>query len=107
MDHGAWKKAWDAAIFIGSLLPPFLLGVVFANLIRGVPIDGNKEMVGSLFDLLNGYALTGGAATVLLCILHGLVFITLRTTGELRDRARKTARDLGLPSRPSCSCSPS
>ena len=95
MDHGAWKKAWDASIFIGSLLPPFLLGVVFANLIRGVPIDSSKEMLGSLFDLLNGYALTGGAATVLLCILHGLVFITLRTAGELRDRARKTARDLG------------
>ncbi|MBN3524219.1 cytochrome d ubiquinol oxidase subunit II [Paenibacillus apiarius] len=95
MDHGAWKRTWDAAIFIGSLLPPFLFGVVFANLIRGVPIDSNKEMVGSIFDLLNGYALAGGVAVVLLCILHGLVFITLRTNGELRNRARKAARDMG------------
>ncbi|MCE5173136.1 cytochrome d ubiquinol oxidase subunit II [Paenibacillus profundus] len=95
MDHGIWKKTWDAAIFIGSLLPPFLFGVVFANLIRGVPIDSHKEMIGSVFDLLNGYALAGGVAVVLLCILHGLVFITLRTNGVLRDRARKAARDIG------------
>ncbi|MCM3340916.1 cytochrome d ubiquinol oxidase subunit II [Paenibacillus sp. MER TA 81-3] len=95
MDHGIWKKTWDAAIFIGSLLPPFLFGVVFANLIRGVPIDSHKEMIGSVFDLLNGYALAGGVAVVLLCILHGLVFITLRTNGDLRDRARKAARDIG------------
>lgn len=95
MDNGIWKKTWDAAIFIGSLLPPFLFGVVFANLIRGVPIDSHKEMIGSVFDLLNGYALAGGVAVVLLCILHGLVFITLRTNGELRDRARKAARDMG------------
>ena len=94
MDYGAWRKAWDAAIFIGSLLPPFLFGVVFANIIRGVPIDGNKEMVGSMFDLLNGYSLAGGVAVVMICILHGLVFITLRTTGNLRDRARKAARDV-------------
>ncbi|WP_054950090.1 cytochrome d ubiquinol oxidase subunit II [Numidum massiliense] len=95
VENTAWKKTWDAALFYGSLLPPFLFGVVFANFIRGVPIDGQKEIVGSLFELLSGYALLGGVAALLLCVLHGLVFITLRTTGEMRERARQAAWKVG------------
>lgn len=92
LDHGGWKKAWDWTIFFGSLLPPLLWGVAFANVIRGVPIDGQKEYTGGFFELLNPYALLGGVALVLICVVHGLLFITLRTQGELRDRARGAAR---------------
>lgn len=92
-----WKSAWDVAIFLGSLLPPFLLGVVFSGLIKGLPIDGDMEMKAGLFDMVNLYTLVGGVTVVMLCLVHGLMFTSLRTTGDLRLRARKLAHKLLVP----------
>ncbi|MBN3524162.1 cytochrome d ubiquinol oxidase subunit II [Paenibacillus apiarius] len=92
-----WKKTWDLAIFLGSLLPPFLLGVAFSGLIKGVPIDQNMEMSAGLFDMVNAYTLVGGITVTMLCLVHGLFFTTLRTTGDLQARARKLAHKLLIP----------
>ncbi|WP_368733146.1 cytochrome d ubiquinol oxidase subunit II [Streptomyces alkaliphilus] len=91
-----WQRNWEHAIFWTSLLPAFLWGVAFANIVRGVPIDADGEYVGNLFTLLNGYALLGGAVTLLLFTFHGAVFIALKTVGEVRERARALAGGLGL-----------
>ncbi|AWB46361.1 cytochrome d ubiquinol oxidase subunit II [Paenibacillus sp. CAA11] len=97
VEHGGWKKTWDICIFLGSLLPPFLLGVVFAGFMKGLPIDGQMEMKAGLFDMVNLYTLLGGITVTLVCLIHGLVFTTLRTEGELRERARKLAKTLLYP----------
>ncbi|MNK21819.1 Cytochrome bd-I ubiquinol oxidase subunit 2 [compost metagenome] len=97
VDSARWKKTWDIAIFTGSLLPPFLLGVVFSGLLKGLPIDQKMEMKAGLFDMVNLYTLVGGVVVVLLCYVHGLLFTVLRTTGELRDRARKQAKTALIP----------
>ncbi|MBB2745437.1 UNVERIFIED_ORG: cytochrome d ubiquinol oxidase subunit II [Microbispora rosea subsp. rosea] len=89
-------RGWDRAFFWGSLGPAFLWGVAFANIVRGVPLDARHEYTGGLLDLLNPYALLGGAATLALFTLHGAVFTALKTTGELRERARTAARWTGL-----------
>lgn len=86
-----WKRIWDAGIWIGSVFPPFLLGMVFAALFKGVPIDETMEMSANVSDLVNGYTILAGIMIGGLCWLHGLLFLTLRTTGSLRDRARKKA----------------
>jgi cytochrome bd quinol oxidase subunit 2 apoprotein (EC 1.10.3.-) len=90
-DSGQWRTIWDWSIFLGSLLPPFLLGVLFTGLIKGLPIDAEMTMRASFTDIVNVYTLIGGIAFVLLVYLHGLMFITLKTDGEIRERARKTA----------------
>ncbi|GAA2319295.1 cytochrome d ubiquinol oxidase subunit II [Nonomuraea roseoviolacea subsp. roseoviolacea] len=87
-------RGWDRAFFWGSLGPALLWGVAFANMVRGVPLDADHEFTGSLLTLLNPFALLGGAATVLLFTLHGAIFLTLRTTGELRRGAARIARTL-------------
>ncbi|EJW18605.1 cytochrome d ubiquinol oxidase subunit II [Paenibacillus alvei] len=92
-----WKNTWDWAIFLGSLLPPFLFGVVFAGLIQGLPIDGQMEMKAGLFDMVNVYTLLGGVTVTVLCLVHGLMFTTLRTIGSLQERARKQAKMLLVP----------
>ncbi|GIP21953.1 cytochrome d ubiquinol oxidase subunit II [Paenibacillus sp. J22TS3] len=97
VDSSGWKKTWDIAIFAGSFLPPFLLGVVFSGLIKGLPIDQQMEMKAGLFDMVNLYTLVGGLVVVLLCYVHGLLFTVLRTTGELQDRARKQAKTALIP----------
>ncbi|GAA1928822.1 cytochrome d ubiquinol oxidase subunit II [Streptomyces sodiiphilus] len=90
-----WQRNWEHAIFWTSLLPAFLWGVAFANLVRGVPIGPDKEYAGNLFDLLNPYALLGGVFTLLLFTFHGAVFAALKTVGEIRTRARVQALRLG------------
>ncbi|WCR25994.1 cytochrome d ubiquinol oxidase subunit II [Paenibacillus thiaminolyticus] len=97
VDSNRWKKTWDLAIFVGSLLPPFLFGVVFAGLIKGLPIDQQMEMNAGLFDMVNLYTLVGGITVTVLCLVHGLMFTTLRTEGDLQARARRLARKLMIP----------
>ncbi|MET8869730.1 cytochrome d ubiquinol oxidase subunit II [Nonomuraea sp. NPDC004580] len=70
------NPAWcDLAVVAGSALPAFLWGAVFAHL-----------LFGSLLA-----ALLGGAFTLAVCLLHGAVFLALKTTGQVRRRARTAA----------------
>ncbi|MEU8113793.1 cytochrome d ubiquinol oxidase subunit II [Micromonospora sp. NPDC048947] len=94
--EASWKRRWDAAIVVGSLLPAILWGVAFANILRGVPLDADHEYVGGLLDLLNPYALLGGATTLALFLTHGAVFLALKTTGDIRERAGALAVRLGV-----------
>ncbi|MEU6234566.1 cytochrome d ubiquinol oxidase subunit II [Kitasatospora sp. NPDC047058] len=91
-----WQRNWEEAIFWTSLLPAFLWGVAFANIVHGVAIDGHKNYVGTVWDLLNPYALLGGLVTLSLFTFHGAVFAALKTVGEIRVRARAAALQLGL-----------
>ena len=93
-DTVRWRRTWDTAIVVGSVVPALLWGVAFANLVRGVSLDAHHEYVGTFWDLLNPYALLGGVATLLLCAAHGAIFLTLRTRGDMRERARALARPL-------------
>ena len=91
-----WQRNWETAIFWTSLLPAFLWGVAFGNIVRGVKIDQHFEYVGSFWDLLNPYALLGGVVTLTLFTFHGAVFTTLKTVGDIRGRARQLALWAGL-----------
>ncbi len=95
-DDDRWRAAWDQAIFWGSLLPAVLWGVAFANILGGVPIDADLEYVGDLTTLLNPYALLGGLTTLLLFVTHGATFVSLKTDGPIRSRARLVAVSTGL-----------
>ena len=97
-DHPRWRAAWDAAIFLGSLLPAVLWGVAFANILRGVPINAAEHYTGNFFTLLNPYGLLGGLVTLALFVAHGARFTELKTTGELRARAARAAWPAGLTS---------
>ncbi|MFF6948351.1 cytochrome d ubiquinol oxidase subunit II [Streptomyces iakyrus] len=91
-----WQRNWETAIFWASLLPAFLWGVAFANIVRGVKIDQDFNYAGGVLDLLNPYALLGGLVTLSLFTFHGTVFVGLKTVGEIRERARKLALRVGL-----------
>lgn len=94
VDSDRWRNLWDWSLSIGSFLPPVLWGVVLANFMTGMPIDKDMEMVGSFTQFLHPFALLGGAMFLFLTITHGLQFITLRTKGELQERARDVGRKL-------------
>ncbi|MEV4533321.1 cytochrome d ubiquinol oxidase subunit II [Asanoa sp. NPDC049518] len=94
-DDTAWRARWDWAILCGSLLPALLWGLIFANIVRGVPLAADHDYAGGLVDLLNPFALLGAAAFAAVFVWHGAVFVALKTTGEVRDRANRLASRFG------------
>jgi cytochrome bd ubiquinol oxidase subunit II len=97
-DNPRWRQIWDWALFVGSLLPALLLGVAFANFVRGVPIDENMMYVGGFWNLLNPYALLGGVVSLLGLTLHGAIYLSLKVEGDLQKKAQETAWRLWIPS---------
>lgn len=93
-ENPKWRKLWDWCIFFGSAIPALLLGVAFGNLVRGVPIGADMNYAGTFFTLLNPYALLAGVTALLTFTLYGAIFLSLKTTGDLVEKARATARRL-------------
>lgn len=91
--HG-WRKLWDVCHFLGSFVPALLLGVAFANIFKGIPIDGEGTFHGNLLTLLNPYGLLGGVLFVLLFLVHGALWLTIKAEGPLEQRAAKAASTL-------------
>ncbi|MGB2688033.1 MAG: cytochrome d ubiquinol oxidase subunit II [Desulfobacterales bacterium] len=94
VDHPRWRKIWDTCIFVGSFVPALLFGVAFANIFQGIPIDHNGIYHGTLFTLLNPYGLLGGILFVLLFMIHGALWISIKSEGDLQERAASTANKL-------------
>ena len=91
-DHPTWRLTWDYAACFGSFIPALLWGVAFGNLLRGVAIDASMNYVGSFFDLLNPYSLVGGVVTLMLFLVHGALFLELKTEGDVRQRVSQFLR---------------
>lgn len=92
-----WRGLWDATAFIGSLFPPLLLGVAFANMLKGVPIDANMDYTGGFFNLFSLYALLGGLTFLGLSALLGALFLNLKTAGSVQENAEAIAARLWIP----------
>ncbi|HMK36163.1 MAG TPA: cytochrome d ubiquinol oxidase subunit II [Desulfomonilaceae bacterium] len=91
VDTEGWRKLWDACLFVGSFVPALLLGVAFANIFHGIPIDAEGEFHGNLLTLLNGYGLLGGVLFVLLFLVHGALWLAIKAQGDLEQRAGHAA----------------
>ncbi len=95
-DGAAWKRNWGRLQGAGSLLAPLLIGIALADLLHGLPIDTSQEFTGNFWDLLSPYSVFAGITLVLLCLLHGATYLSLKTEGDLRERAHRLARRFTL-----------
>ncbi|MGC8602666.1 MAG: cytochrome d ubiquinol oxidase subunit II [Desulfomonilaceae bacterium] len=91
-----WRKIWDFCHFLGSFVPALLLGVAFANIFKGIPIDQEGVFKGNLITLLNPYGLLGGILFVLLFLVHGGLWLAIKAEGDLEKRAASAASGLWL-----------
>jgi cytochrome d oxidase, subunit II (cydB) len=90
----AWRSLWDACHTVGSFLPALLLGVAFANLFHGLPLDEQHVNQAGLIQLLNPYGLLGGVFFVAMFALHGALWLAIRATGDIKVRAVSMAAKL-------------
>ncbi|MDW8846156.1 cytochrome d ubiquinol oxidase subunit II [Erwinia sp. MMLR14_017] len=91
-----WRRMWDWAIFIGSFVPPLVIGVAFGNLLQGVPFHMDEYLrlfyTGNFFQLLNPFALLAGIVSLTMILTQGATYLQMRTVGELHVRSRTAAQ---------------
>jgi cytochrome bd ubiquinol oxidase subunit II len=92
-----WRAVWMWANTIGSLGAALIWGIGLSSLVYGVPIDSDGDFTGNVLDLFSPYTVAVGVAVVLLFAFHGATFLTLRTAGDLCERAAAAARRLSVP----------
>jgi cytochrome bd ubiquinol oxidase subunit II len=83
-----WRGLWDVSFSLASIGASFLFGVAFGNVIGGIPLDAAGEFSGTLLTLLNPYALLTGVTTVALFVMHGAIYLALKTGGEVQALVR-------------------
>ena len=87
-----WRSAWSWLLAGGSLVAPLVLGIALGDLLYGLPIAANHEYTGSFWDLFTSYGVFVGVTLVFICLLHGAVFIAMKTSGDVSARASRFAR---------------
>jgi cytochrome d ubiquinol oxidase subunit II len=87
-----WRRGWDLAFAISSLTSALLIGAATGNLIWGIPLDARHEYQGGFLTLLRPYPLLVGVTTVALMVMHGNLYLILKTDGELGERLRRWSR---------------
>jgi cytochrome d ubiquinol oxidase subunit II len=94
-----WRKSWDRALFVGSFVPPLIIGVAFGNLLQGVPFNFDEYLRatyhGGLLGLLNPFGLLAGLVSVTMVIMQGSTWLQMKTDGELRVRSAKASQICG------------
>ena len=87
-----WRSNWDIALFIGGLVPALIFGVAFGNLLKGVPFYFDTDMrifyTGSFWALLNPFSLAAGLVSLSMLIMHGAVFLQIKTVGDINRRCK-------------------
>ncbi len=95
-----WRAAWDWGLFAGGFVPALLFGVAFGNLLQGIPFYFDEDMriyyMGTLWGLLNPFALLAGVISVSMLVMQGSVFLQMKTEGVLCERSKKAAMISGL-----------
>ncbi len=84
-----WRQLWDVCYSVSSALLAFLLGVVLGNVLLGMPLDANYEFTASWLSFLNPYAILVGLTTLALFMMHGAIYLTMKTEGRLFERVNQ------------------
>jgi cytochrome d ubiquinol oxidase subunit II len=95
-ESARWRAVWMWANTVGSFGAALIWGIGLSNLLYGLPLDSSGEFSGTFWDLFSVYTVLGGLTIVLLFAFHGATFLTLRTTGDLCERAAAAARRLSV-----------
>lgn len=95
VNSARWRRIWDLVIITGSWTATLAVGAVLTTNVIGLPIDANGDRVGGALAMLRWESLLGGLAVAGYALVHGAVFLALKTEGPVRERARTVALRIG------------
>lgn len=87
-----WKKTWDISYSVSSAALALLLGVVLGNVLIGIRMDEQFVFTGHWLEFLNPYALSVGLTTLALFMVHGAIYLTMKTEGRLFQQVTRLLR---------------
>jgi cytochrome d ubiquinol oxidase subunit II len=87
-ENARWRQVWDVSFSLASIVASLLLGVAFGNVIWGIPLNQQREFAGSFLGLLHPFPLLVGVTTLALFMMHGAIYLVLKTEGELQALVR-------------------
>jgi len=100
LENPAWRSFWDYALFVGGLVPALVIGVAFGNFLQGVPFHFDDTMrsfyTGTLWQLLNPFALLTGLVSVAMLAMHGATYLLIKTEGAIQQRALASSRIMAI-----------
>lgn len=95
-----WRNSWDWALFAGGAIPALVFGVAFGNLLIGLPFHYDDTLrsfyTGSFWELLNPFALLCGVVSLSMLMMHGAIYLQLRTDSTVQKRAQTAALIMGV-----------
>jgi cytochrome d ubiquinol oxidase subunit II len=94
-EYASWRKMWDTIICVASFIPALLFGLAFGNIFMGLPIDA-AGYHGNLFTLLNAYGIIVGLFFVFTFLMHGSIWLSIKTTNNLSERAKYLSKMLWI-----------
>ncbi|MDA3646026.1 cytochrome d ubiquinol oxidase subunit II [Saccharopolyspora indica] len=97
VDSHRWRRNWDRVIVLASWIAPLVVGLVLSANVFGLPLDEHGDRVGGWWTIFSVPSVVGALAVCGFSLLHGAVFLSLKTEGEIRERARRFALRMGVP----------
>jgi cytochrome d ubiquinol oxidase subunit II len=88
-----WRQVWDVSFAVSSVGSALLIGVTLGNIAWGIPLTDSHEVATGFWDLFGLYPLLVGITTVALFLMHGSIYLVLKTEGRLHDRIRGWVRN--------------
>jgi cytochrome d ubiquinol oxidase subunit II len=89
MSSPTWRQLWDIVFSVASFIIAFGIGLVFGNIIEGIPLNENRDFVGTTLGFVRPYSILVGVMTVALFMMHGAIYLAMKTEGPLHNRLRK------------------
>jgi cytochrome d ubiquinol oxidase subunit II len=83
-----WRRVWDISFSVSSILSSLLIGVALGNIAWGIPIGADQEFTGNFWTLIHPYSLLTGLLVLSLFMMHGSIYLAMKTEGELNQRVR-------------------
>lgn len=94
-----WRSAWDWGLFVGGSVPALIFGITFGNLLLGVPFSFDNDLrvsySGSFWQLLNPFGLLAGVVSLTMLLMHGSIYLQIKTEGIIAKRARRATKITG------------
>ncbi|MGA9668889.1 MAG: cytochrome d ubiquinol oxidase subunit II [Terracidiphilus sp.] len=103
IDVGVWRALLDGVFGVASGLLIIFYGAALANVLRGVPLQADGYFFlplwtnwkpGPLPGILDWYTIIGGLVALVALTLHGALWLTIKASGDLADRARSVVNPL-------------
>src|SRR3990172_36180 len=89
VSSAGWQRLWDWSFGLGSLLASLLFGIMLGNILQGVSIDQDGIFTGHFLSQFNLYSILTGLLSLTVFILHGGIYMTLKTEGLLLERMQR------------------